>query len=499
MNNLVQEMEFIPSQYQSDIFDRMSKLFNNGTDNLGVIARAGSGKTTTLVKGLQYIPATADSVFCAFNKSIQLELAERLPKYIESRTFHSLGLSNIKTINPKVNVNIYKAYDIFDYLVPSPDRYASYEEKQDHRTFKSNFIKAFGLGRNNLIDFNNEKDVWELLEAMDLEGYEPRIAALLPEAIRLDLNDDKDIDFDDMISWPLYNGLSLRKYDFMAIDEAQDLNAAQIEMVKRSLKKDGKACIVGDPRQSIYGFRGADHYAMEKLLQVTKATQLPLSITYRCPIKVVELAQRFVPDLEYRDGAPDGIVDNITESKMYQIVQPKDMILCRMNAPLASIAFSFIRKGIKATIMGKDLGKSLAAIAQKIVQRSSTMKEVYEILGNQRRVEIQKVMDNPYIKNVGGKIVRINDKYDTLVAIADNCQQPFEFPVKTEALFDDSTDGIILSTVHKAKGLEAYRVFVIRPDLMPHPLAKSPEAMTQEENLMYVAWTRSKAELYFVS
>jgi DNA helicase-2/ATP-dependent DNA helicase PcrA len=492
-------MSFTPSKYQCGIFDRMSKLFNDGTDNLGVIARAGSGKTTTLVKGLQYIPATADSVFCAFNKSIQLELAERLPKYIESRTFHSLGLSNIKTVNPKVKVNTYKAYDIFDYLVPPPDKYDSHEEKQDHRTFKSNFIKAFGLGRNNLIDFNNERDVWELLEAMDLDGYEPRIASILPEAIKLDLNDEKEIDFDDMISWPLYNGLSLGQYDFMAIDEAQDLNAAQIEMVKRSLKENGKACIVGDPRQSIYGFRGADHYAMEKLLQATQATQLPLSITYRCPIKVVELAQRFVPDLEFRPDAPDGIVENISESKMYQLAQPKDMILCRMNAPLAPIAFSFIRKSIKATIMGKDLGKSLAAIAQKIVQRSSIMKEVYELLYQQRKSEIQKVMDNPHIKNVGGKIVGINDKYDTLVAIADNCQQPHEFPIKTEDLFSDTTDGIILSTVHKAKGLEAYRVFILRPDLMPHPLAKTPAAMTQEENLQYVAWTRSKAELYFVS
>jgi len=55
-----------------------------------------------------------------------------------------------------------------------------------------------------------------------------------------------------------------------------------------------------------------------------------------------------------------------------------------------------------------------------------------------------------------------------------------------------------LSTVHKAKGLEAERVFILRPDLMPHPAAKSADDMQTEANVEYVAITRTLNELRYV-
>lgn len=57
----------------------------------------------------------------------------------------------------------------------------------------------------------------------------------------------------------------------------------------------------------------------------------------------------------------------------------------------------------------------------------------------------------------------------------------------------------MLSTIHKAKGLEAERVFILKPDLMPHPKAKRGWEIDQENNLRYVAITRSKRELYLVN
>jgi DNA helicase-2/ATP-dependent DNA helicase PcrA len=60
------------------------------------------------------------------------------------------------------------------------------------------------------------------------------------------------------------------------------------------------------------------------------------------------------------------------------------------------------------------------------------------------------------------------------------------------------TPHIVMSTVHKAKGLEADRVFILRPDLMPHPLAKGHDELIQEDNLHYVAITRAQKRLVYV-
>jgi len=70
-------------------------------------------------------------------------------------------------------------------------------------------------------------------------------------------------------------------------------------------------------------------------------------------------------------------------------------------------------------------------------------------------------------------------------------------------VFTDSLDtvGIKLSSIHKAKGLEAHRVFFLRPKggECPHPMAKTGWQRGQEQNLLYVAITRAIEELVYVS
>src|SRR5690606_35186416 len=104
------------------------------------------------------------------------------------------------------------------------------------------------------------------------------------------------VDFDDMIWFPFVYRLNVGKYDVVFVDETQDLNAAQIAMVYSAIKIDGRIIAVGDPFQSIYQFRGADSEAIPNIIKKLSAKTLPLSITYRCPKKVVALAKEIVPD-----------------------------------------------------------------------------------------------------------------------------------------------------------------------------------------------------------
>ncbi len=66
------------------------------------------------------------------------------------------------------------------------------------------------------------------------------------------------------------------------VDEAQDLNTCQTEIAIK-LGKKGRILGVGDPKQSVYGFAGADCNSYENFRTRINAIELPLSIRYRCP------------------------------------------------------------------------------------------------------------------------------------------------------------------------------------------------------------------------
>mgnify|MGYP001767810332 CR=1 FL=1 len=87
--------------------------------------------------------------------------------------------------------------------------------------------------------------------------------------------------------------------------------------------------------------------------------------------------------------------------------------------------------------------------------------------------------------NIGIKVIKPTGKENIV---------DLKFKIRT--IFTDEIQGIVLSTVHKVKGLEADRVFIVRPDLLPMQNTKSWQYI-QEKNLEYVAYTRAKLDLIF--
>src|SRR5688572_23335200 len=82
------------SNYQQAIFEDVAE----GTGHTVVLARAGSGKTTTLVEALRYLPKKERVLMLAFNKSIEQALTKKVPQSVEVRTFHGLGLSLLRKL-----------------------------------------------------------------------------------------------------------------------------------------------------------------------------------------------------------------------------------------------------------------------------------------------------------------------------------------------------------------------------------------------------------------
>ena len=93
------------------------------------------------------------------------------------------------------------------------------------------------------------------------------------------------------------------------------------------------------------------------------------------------------------------------------------------------------------------------------------------------------------------------DKCTSIRALSEGLETVGELLQRIEVLFseDKKKDQVLLSTVHRAKGLEADDIFIIHPELMPFPAAELPEEIEQENNLIYVAHTRGKKRKFIVS
>jgi DNA helicase-2/ATP-dependent DNA helicase PcrA len=101
-----------------------------------------------------------------------------------------------------------------------------------------------------------------------------------------------------MVWLPNVLNLPVGNYDFLCVDEAQDLNKAQLELVLKAHAEGARGIYVGDKHQAIMGFAASDHRSISNIIERTFAISLPLSICYRCPTSHIELANKIYPVIE---------------------------------------------------------------------------------------------------------------------------------------------------------------------------------------------------------
>jgi superfamily I DNA/RNA helicase len=287
----------------------------------------------------------------------------------------------------------------------------------------------------------------------------------------------------------------VHKFDFVFVDEAQDVSDIQRALLKAAMKKKGRLVAVGDPHQAIYGFRGADSEALNNIAIQFDAKRLPLSISYRCPKAVVAEAQKFVAHIQSHESAPMGDVRRFGNYN-HDMFKADDLVVCRCTAPVVKLAYHLLANKVPCTILGRDMGKGIITLIEKRLKATS-IDDLRTKLVDWRSKEVDRIRKD----DLDADISKIEDKYELIVTFIE-CSGADTIPQLTRAiddLFNSDRGGVTLATVHKSKGLEANRVFILDDFLMPLKHAKLPWQLQQERNLQYVSVTRSKSSLFYVN
>ena len=471
-------------------------------------AVAGSGKTTTLTEAVKYIPKGMSILFLAFGKDIVTELKARLGESFPASTLNSLG-HRIIMANVKGRLNLFGGK--YSVMVKKALSEGFAFEGNDLHTAHKFMTELISLSMSSCADGSDES-----LEAV-MEHY----AIDVPKAISqtdafnlvrscldqgLAMAKQGQISYDDQIWVPVKMGWKPQQSDWLLIDEAQDLSKAKLELAMSAVKPGGNILFAGDRNQSIFGFAGADAFAVENIISRTNAVRLPLSINYRCALKIVEHAQQLVPELEACDTAPEGELSfDVPESRLLAEATSKDMILCRVTNPLIGMAIKFIRNGKPAKVLGRNVGNSLIDTAKNALQ-GRPWDELDEALTEFEQVEGLALMKR---RNPEAALQLLGDKVAGVRACNDGWRNANgsritsleEFIKVAKELDAEGATGnfITLSSIHRMKGKEAGIVWNIAPEknFLTWNNQRDWEIL-QERNLAYVLRTRAKLALRYV-
>lgn len=471
---------FVPSPLQLSIFDALER----DLDNLAVLAVAGSGKTTTAVQGFQkkiLTHTSYPSIFLAFNKRIAEELQSR---GVPASTFHALAYKSFPGKKPRVDTwklsNIVKKVCRLD--------------EEDQQVVK----RLVPLLKNAAITPDSpDEEFWQVAERFDIE-CSSHIIKCCERVLKACLDDLSSIDFDDMIWVPYCKKWDLGRFSFVCVDETQDTNRLQRELL-RQIGGNPRFLFIGDPAQSIYGFRGADSDAFNLLIKEFKCVSLPLDVSYRCPQAIVKATHEFHTHIRPSPTAREGTVAHTTFAEVnWPVHVGIAAILCRNTKPLVSFAYRLIRDGVPAVLIGRDLGASLVGIVKKFSKVAPTMEMLIADLITARDNEVAALEAAEKFAQAGG----VQDRYDTLLEIIEHAAvfSPDDLCKEIERLFSPPSGAAIsLATIHRSKGLEWPVVFWLDRSLLPSKWARQEWELEQENNLGYVAVTRAKETLIYIN
>lgn len=501
----------IPTLQQEAIFE----WFRSGKGNLVVRARPGTGKTTTIVEAIRHA-SERSILLCAFNREIAEELQKRVADVnVECLTLHQVGLRLIPN-RPRVAEH-QRANAITNAVASDQPANVKYLITKLHS--KARELAPLADRPEELLGIAQQFDCMPG-RGMSLELLLTKACEAMKWAAE---HETAIVDFADMIFLPIRQGLLYPKFDLVVIDEAQDLSAPQLFIAQQIAR--GRIVAVGDDRQAIYGFRGADSTALDRLKLGLSAQELNLTVSFRCGKRIAESVQELVSDFEASENNPEGSVEVVPSTSLAQEAQPGCYILSRKNAPLVGVAFALIKRGKRVKVLGKDIGDGLEERVKKLAKGDPSISNFLQVLrrwedaatsrilasgGEHAAVNLEEITNTAEILRILANECSVAEETDDVLGIIELIRELFSDEPGQEV--------VICSSIHKIKGKEADTVFVLRDTLYPklpcicghwhrkgvcwdcrcevHTVRESRRL--EEENLDVVARSRAKHRLVWV-
>lgn len=448
-----------------------------------VIAYAGTGKTTTLQMISDAMPERR-GMYLAFNKAIAGEAQNKFHRNVDCRTFHSLAFRSVPRgvtdklrlprLSPSFVAKEYRLEPItlrrmmggrYEKYVLMPSRLASlvanavsYFCSTSSQYPAPRHIQAPNwLHPDDIIELQNH--LYPAVERRWLESIDQNHQAGIGHDIYLKL-------------WALSEPNI--PTDYVLFDEAQDADPLMLGILLR--QKNTQVIYVGDAHQQIYAWRGAIN-AMQQL----PLAESRLTTSFRFGETIADVANALLGGLNETVpllGNPNqkSSVVNKPHTKM------RDAILCRTNARAMELLLAGLVHGDKVSLQADHQKLNRFVDAASLLKQGKRVTDVPELAWFNSWHDVHEYCET----NEGSDIkplVKLVDDHGT---------DPLKKALAKITPLEQAD--YVISTAHKAKGLEWNRVH-IEDDYQFKINGLEHKISDEELRLLYVACTRAKVSL----
>lgn len=294
---------------EQNVNEAQYRAITHGAGAMLVLAGPGSGKTFTVTQRIKYLiehhhVKPENILVITFTKAAATEMQERFVKLNEGRndpvhfgTFHSVFFQILRHTYRFTAQNIIREGDKYRFLSQIiseiPDEIKSQSQIDDSGDTLQRLLSEISTVKNNGITPQEVKST-----TVSQAEFE-----YIFQIYKQEMNRSKLIDFDDMVllcrdllvSRPETLKIWQERFQYILVDEFQDICPLQYEVVRLLAKPQDNLFIVGDDDQSIYGFRGS---RPEIMLNFTRdypeAEQVLLDVNYRSRKDIVDVAGKLI-------------------------------------------------------------------------------------------------------------------------------------------------------------------------------------------------------------
>lgn len=524
--------------------------------NISISARAGTGKTTTLVQLVYRLmghkssklllqgseqqeaiwkmatsgPPPASIKIVSFGTRSVEDIKSKLKikdKRVTVSTVHGFGMSLLCQAQIcKVNFGKWVNGDKDVFILADLLQHDSWRSVNNQypgliRLYK----RMIGFIKSDLIpylDHVDDPDFWlDTLEhyasfhSIEMKSeHVDMLCEIIPNVLQTSVDmAPRMIDFNDMIWLPHQLGLvdkAKPTVPLLLVDEGQDLNIGQRAIL---LAAASRIILVADEGQAVYGFQGADvmsvkNFEAELRKRPLGLTKLPLNESRRCPHSLVPFVKPLVSDFAvYKDNPVGSIyvsryIDLAKHPHSYLGDKERVLIVARRNAYNVAMAIRFLSNSIACCILGKDFGDDLIDTITQIVNDDITISNIDALPLIAKWLNKEKKRLEATYPDSTLPVTLVEDKAECLSELCNRNQSTsvaMTIDFIRELFTDKDSTRVTFSSIHKAKGLEAPIIIFLNYNECPDPkVVPSSDMYQQERNLFYVAMTRTLGVLHFI-